>query len=427
MRSMARTPEQLVVDDARDFRVHTAAYADPSIFDLELERIFERTWVYVAHESEIPRPGDFRTTTIGTQPVIVSRGPDGAVNVLFNRCRHRGAVVCREEHGRTSQFRCPYHGWTYRVDGPLLAYPQPDGYPEDFDRSALGLAAAPRVGTYRGLIFASLSAQGEALEQRLSQVRPYIDLWCDRSPIGQVTLTRAMHRYRYPGNWKLQMDNGVDGYHGNYAHESFVKLMERAQETSFDEFAKLRRTGCTRGLSHGDGLIDRPYGGMAGQFDYLDPSLAEYHAQLEARYGPERAARLKGQQNLFVFPNLFLFESHVRVIRPVAFDETIVEMHPFMLDGAPEALNAARLQTHQRFFGPAGFGAPDDVEMFVNVWAGLRARAVEWLIFSRGLHRETVNEDGERVGASTDETPQRAAYREWRRLMAAGGPGASAP
>ena len=223
------------------------------------------------------------------------------------------------------------------------------------------------------------------------------------------------------------MDNGVDGYHGNYAHESFVKLMERAEETTFGEYATLRRTGYTRGLSHGDGLIDRPFGGMAGQFDYLDPSLTEYHAQLEDRYGAERAAKLKGQQNLFVFPNLFLFESHVRVIRPVSVDQTVVEMHPFLLEGAPEALNAARLKTHERFFGPAGFGAPDDVEMFINVWSGLKARAVDWMIMSRGLHREERTEDGEHVGASTDEAPQRAAWRSWHRLMMADDapPGAS--
>jgi phenylpropionate dioxygenase-like ring-hydroxylating dioxygenase large terminal subunit len=424
---MKLQPDMMVIDEEQDFRVHTSAYVDPAIFDLEMERVFEQTWVYVAHESEIPLPGDFRTSAIGIQPVIVSRGPDGSVSVLLNRCRHRGSIVCREERGRTAQFRCPYHGWTYRVDGPLLGIAQADGYPEAFDKSALGLASVARVAIYRGLIFASLAPDGEPLEERLDQVRKYVDIWADRSPSGRITLTQTMHRYGYPGNWKLQMDNGVDGYHGNYAHESFVKLMERAEETSFDQFANLRRTGYTRGLSHGDGLIDRPYGGMAGQFDYLDPSLTAYHALLDERYGPERAAALKGQQNLFVFPNLFLFEGHVRVIRPISHDQTIVEMHPFVLEGAPEAINAERLRTHERFFGPAGFGAPDDVEMFINVWSGLKARAVDWLIMSRGLHRESRNADGEYVGASTDEAPQRAAYREWRRLMTANGAHPIAP
>src|SRR5581483_8332026 len=348
-------PAALVVDRENDFRVHTRAYVDPEIFDLEMERIFGTVWVYVAHESEIPAPGDFRTSAIGTQPVIVTRSGDGAIHVLLNRCRHRGSVVCRDERGHGERFQCPYHGWVYGIDGALLGISQADGYPEDFDRATLGLMSAPRVACYRGLIFASLAAHGESLEQRLRDVRKYVDVWCDKSPTGTLRLTRSMHRYAYPGNWKLQLDNGVDGYHGNYVHESFLKIVERAGETTVGAFTNLRKTGSTRGLSHGDGLIDRPYGGMAGQFDYHDPLLEEYHEQLRQAYGPERTQAVLGQQNVLVFPNLFLFESHVRVIRPVALRETVVEMHPFALDGVSDELNQARIRTHERFFGPAGF------------------------------------------------------------------------
>src|SRR5207249_4377534 len=131
------------------------------------------------------------------------------------RCRHRGSAVARTERGNAVQFRCPYHGWVYRNDGTLLGCAQADGYPDDFDKSGLGLMHAPRVAIYRGLIFASLSPVGEPLEERLCQVRKYVDHWCDRSPVGKITLTHGVHRYSYPGNWKLQMDNGVDGYHGN--------------------------------------------------------------------------------------------------------------------------------------------------------------------------------------------------------------------
>ena len=414
---MKPDPAQLVVDQPRDFRVHTEAYTDPAIFALELQRIFEQTWVYVAHESQVPEPGDYCASAIGTQPVLITRGANRALHVLLNRCRHRGSVVCREERGHASHFRCPYHGWVYRNDGTLMGAAQPDGYPDDFDKASYGLLEAPRVASYRGLIFASLSSQGESLEERLAQVRKYADLWCDRSPTGTITLTQGLHRYSYPGNWKLQMDNGVDGYHGNYVHESFLKVVERAGEASVREVTSLRRTGYVRGLSHGDGIIDRPYGGMAGQFDYLAPELAEYHAVLRRAHGPERTAAILGQQNIFIFPNLFLFESHVRMIKPVSFDHTVVEMRPVMLDGAPPGLNSERLRTHERFFGPGGMGAPDDVEMFVNVQSGLQARAVEWLLMSRGLHREERTEDGEFVGASTDEAPQRAAWREWRRMM----------
>jgi benzoate/toluate 1,2-dioxygenase alpha subunit len=410
------TADALVVDEPGDFRVHTRAYTDSAVYQAELDRIFGAGWVYVAHEAEIPEPGDYRTTTIGTQPVVVTRSDDGAIHVLFNRCRHRGSVLCRDERGRSATFRCPYHSWVYANDGRLLGYAQRDGYDPERMHD-LGMLSPARVGVYRGLIFANGSPEGISLKERLRYVQRYIDLWIERSPTGRITFTRSKHKIAYPGNWKFQMENGADGYHGNYVHESFLDIVQRAGETTVSAFTNLRTTGSTRGLPYGDGFIDRPSGGMAGQFDYQEPRHAAYHERLEAAYGHERMLEILGQRNLLIFPNLFLFESHVRVIRPVSIDQSVVEMHPTLLNGVPDGFNEARLRTHERFFGPAGFGAPDDVEMFVNNAAGLRANAVDWVMMSRGMHRETINVDGEMVGHSTDEEPQRAMYRAWKAAM----------
>src|SRR5471030_2961303 len=98
-------------------RIAPSLYYDPALFEAELERIFYKTWIWVAHESELPNPGDFRTTTIGRQPVIVVRGKSGSINVLQNRCRHRGATVCEQHKGNARGFTCPYHSWTYGLDG----------------------------------------------------------------------------------------------------------------------------------------------------------------------------------------------------------------------------------------------------------------------------------------------------------------------
>jgi benzoate/toluate 1,2-dioxygenase alpha subunit len=405
----------LVVDRPGDFRVHTDAYVSPAIFELEMRRIFERTWIYIAHESQLPAAGDYITTTIGTQPVIVTRDTRGVVHVLLNRCRHRGSIVCRLASGRAAQFMCPYHNWVYASDGALISFAQKEGYPQDLDRADLGLARAA-VGTYGGLIFARLDPHGESLDARLAAVRRYIDLWNERSPHGRIRVTQSAHRIAYTGNWKLQMENGVDGYHGNYVHSSFMRIVDRAGERPVAAFTAVRDTGSTRGLAAGDGMIERPGGGMAGQFDYRDPRLASYHAQLDAAYGAERCEEVLGQRNLLIFPNLFLFESHIRVLQPVSAAQTIVTMYPTILEGVPDEMNVARLRAHERFFGPAGFGTPDDVEMFVNCESGLRAHAVSWVRLDRGLHRERLN-DGEPTGHSTDETPQRSAYRRWRELM----------
>src|SRR5699024_7875191 len=138
--------------------VHGDIYNDPEVFDIEMDKIFGQTWVYVAHESEVANPGDYKTTRIGKQPVIVSRSADtDEINVLFNRCRHRGASVCQKESGNANAFRCAYHGWTYANNGDLLGVPMKDGYGKEFDKSEMGLVKVACVDSYNGFIFASLN------------------------------------------------------------------------------------------------------------------------------------------------------------------------------------------------------------------------------------------------------------------------------
>src|ERR671930_2229978 len=172
--------DDLVVARPDTFQVHTDAYMDRDVFEAELRNIFERTWVYVGHESEIPDVGDYKTSIIGRQPMILSRHEDGRVYALLNRCRHRGAVVCREELGHSNYFRCPYHNWAYANDGALVGMAQAHGYPDDFDKRAWGLVRAPRMGSYRGLVFASLAPDGPSLEEYLAPLRRYVDWWLNR-------------------------------------------------------------------------------------------------------------------------------------------------------------------------------------------------------------------------------------------------------
>ena len=409
----------LVKDGESRFRLNSAVYTDQRLFDIELDRIFGHSWVFVGHEAMIPKPGSYLTTSIGTQPLIVSRDEDYRIHVLFNRCAHRGSVICREERGHANDFRCPYHGWVFGIDGHLVGAAQRNGYPNDFLEWGLRLEEVHRVASYRGLIFANLDPNAPPLDERLKYIRRYIDLWCERSPTGNLTLTEGTHRYEYPANWKLQAENGVDGYHGNYVHESFVNLLERSGERSEADTTRARNSvgsvNFAKGLAYGDGLLERE-GGMLGTFDYRSES--SYCKLLEEAYGPERANDIMMQRNIFIFPNLFLFESHIRVIIPIRADKTFIDVYPTCLGGVDDELNEARLYEHERFFGPSGFGAPDDIEIFVCTQTGAAATANPWLEFSRGIHRESVNEFGETVGHSTDEVPQRAFYREWRRVMA---------
>lgn len=410
--------DEVVVDRAQDFRVHRHVYTSPGIFDAEMERLFHRNWAYVGHESEVPRPGDYKTAYVGRYPVILSRSEDGTLHVLLNRCMHRGAVVCREDRGHANHFRCVYHNWVYQNDGTLVGAAQSSGYPADFADESKSLVRAARVEAYRGLVFASFNADVEPLATRLQHVARYIDAWADRSPEGRISLPRGCHRYEYPGNWKLQIENGVDGYHGNYVHESFTKILERAGQQSRKDVHRARNAvqegNHAKGLPRGDALLERKAGTL-GTFDYT--SRDDYRAQLHAAHGEDRFEDILTQRNILIFPNVMLFESHVRVIRPVSIDSTIVDNYPTWLEGVPDELNTERLREHERFFGPASFGATDDIEIFVQVQTGLKGEPAEWLDFSRGLNRETTKGQ-ECVGHSTDENPQRAIYRGWSESMA---------
>ena len=405
----------LVAESPRDFKVHTSVYTDPQIFEDEMRLIFEKTWVYVAHESEVQFPGDYKTAAVGRIPVIVSRSTDGQVHVLLNVCRHRGSAVCREERGNSQYFRCPYHSWVYGNDGTLVGIADRSGYPEGFSSEVGGLVKAPRVASYRGMIFASFSAGGESLEEYLGALKTYVDLWFSHSPGGRVRLGRP-YRAVYMGNWKFQLENSTDGWHARYVHESAIKTAEHFG--SRDRAAGWE--GYSRGFYQGHGLLERP------RTD-IPPEVAEefddHLALLECHYGAEMAQQMYARRHITIFPNIQLMEFKFRIIQPVAVDRTIVYEYPVELEDVPERINRAIFKRIAKDISVSSGSLissavnTDDVEIFARVQSGLRASRMEWVLLARGLHREEHLPNGETVGTNTDEVSQRAIYRAWARLM----------
>ena len=194
-------------------RIHRRVYADAEIFELEMERIFGRAWLFVGHTSQVPNPGDYFTTELGRQPVVMTRHRDGAVHVLFNRCTHRGAKVVNRRCGHAARLTCLYHGWSFDTDGALVGVPIPEGCAADFRKEEFGLARVPRTGEYRGFVFASLAATGASFEDHIGPIRSNIDDLVDRAPDGALAFDLGMHRYAFNGNWKLQVENVLDSYH----------------------------------------------------------------------------------------------------------------------------------------------------------------------------------------------------------------------
>jgi nitrite reductase/ring-hydroxylating ferredoxin subunit len=381
--------EELVTDD---WRLHGSIYRSAEIFRREQEVIFRTAWLYVAHESEIAQPGDYKTTYAGTQPVIVSRGADdGAVHVLLNRCRHRAARVCHDESGSAHFFRCPYHGWTYHNTGALRGITYDDGY-EDLDRSGLGLAALPRVACFAGFIFASFTADGPSLTEYLGNAAPYLQRVAAQHPAG-IRLGAGAHQMTYPGNWKLQVENSIDGYHFSFVHRSFMEVVadRSGSATSLQDLAS------------------------AGDVSVID--LGGGHAVADR--GDATQGTLGGIPfNLNVFPNLCVLGLQVRHVIPKSVARTEVCLYPMLHAGASAEHNASILRAHEDFNGPAGAGTADDMEIaFFRVGDGLEATENDWLVLSRGLHRERPGENGVLIGHSSDEVAQRAFYRRWRQLM----------
>lgn len=419
--------DTLVVDRAGEFRVDGSIYTSPRIFQEEMDRVFGKTWVFVAHDSEIPAPGDFKTAYIGARPVIVSRDKEGRIHVLLNRCRHRAAAVSRDLSGNTTHFTCKYHGWSYRSDGSLMTMAMHrGGYPDDIDKSAMGLMPAARVDSYRGLIFASMAAEGPTLREHLGPALPYIDRQFDCSPTGKIAVRRGAHRTVYRGNWKFQAENSTDGYHGNFVHQSFWKLMSRfgnegGQHGNYVELdiAKIfqrREQGRTVGFRGGHGLLQYP-APETGIASLRTGPHADYARAMEASYTPARLDEIMPQHNLWIFPNLGILLDQIRVVQPLAPDLTEVDLYFYDLDGVSDAYNQARFDGYERFFGPASFGSPDDVEMFAINQTGLGAGEVKWLELGRGLGRQQPDGDDGLAGHPSDETPQRAFHRQWAAMM----------
>ncbi len=401
-------------------RVHGSLYRDPRIFARELEAIWHKVWVYIGHDSEVKRPGDYVRRQIGVQPVLMIRDDDGDVKVLFNRCRHRGNLVCARDRGHAETLRCPYHGWTYGRSGALLVPTFEEGYDGQLRREDFGLSAAPRVARYRGLVFASAAATGPSLDEHLGPVKEYIDLFMDVSPTGEIELDTGVQKLRYRGNWKFLPENSLEGdYHGPFIHRIAFELHARRSGLDMSSLYENEIPDVIRSLPGGHMVEDYRGATMAPPKRNPSPARQAYVAMMGERYGAAKARQLTSTipPLVYVFPNLIYIMTHLRRVQPVRVDETFVYYQPMLLKDAPDEVNEARLREHEFGFGPAGLISPDDVEIMERNQRGVVAEANDWQFIGRGLHRETRHADGGVSGFTMDECHLRGMWRHYASLM----------
>lgn len=401
-------------------RVHGSLYRDPAIFQRELAAIWNKVWVYIGHESEVPSPGDFVRRDIGKQPVLMIRGDDGQIRVFYNRCRHRGNLLCNRDSGNAESFRCPYHAWTYAKDGALLEPTFEEGYADNLSRDQFGLTPLPRQDAYRGLIFGSLSASGITLREHLGGVTEFIDLFMDISPTGAIDLGAGAQKLRYRGNWKLLPENSLEGdYHGPFIHRIAFELHSRRTGLSMSSLYENQVPDVIRSLPGGHMVEDYRGAAMTPPKRPPSPARQAYIAALEARYGAAKARELLSTipPLVFVFPNLIYIMTHIRRVQPVSVDETFVYYHPLLLQGVAPEINEARLREHEFGFGPAGFISPDDIEVMERNQIGVQARGNDWQYIARGLHRVRQLPDGGTGGYTMDENHLRGMWQHYAELM----------
>lgn len=407
------------------FRVRSLAYTEDEVLKAEQKLIFEKTWGYLCHESEIPNVGDYRTAYIGRQPVLAVRGRDKVVRAFINRCPHRGAALCRETGGNARAFICPYHGWSFDLAGNLLGITDRNvagGYADDFD-APKGLFELPHCATYRGFVFGNLNPNALPLLDFLGRSREVIDNKLDMSPVGEIRVKSRPYVVNYQGNWKFSAENIVDQYHFMYVHNPFAKLQAKFGDSTGDfgvhvggNAAAMKGTryhGSGWGTAQGHGILSQP----TTREKMAKNPFAPLFDQLAEKYDEETLLKIAGKASASIFPSLGIIHHQIRTWRPLSPELTEVVVYPYELVGVEDELNAGMLRSQERFYGPAGYGMPDDVDIFSQNAEGLRGTALEWLILERGLPSDVTHDDGDIEGLSTSEAPQRGFWRAWVKAM----------
>ena len=418
----------------RPTEVHKDLFIDDEIFDLEMEQLFANTWIYVGHASQVPNVGDFYTTTVGDQPVVMVRHTDKTVKVLHNRCPHKGVMVAGDVCGNTGKFfRCPYHAWTFKTDGQLLSIPLKKGYDPDVFKAceaSQGMAAVEQVRDYREFIFCRLSPEGQSFEEFFGASLSTIDNMIDRSPEGKLEVAGGVLRYLHDCNWKMLVDNQTDTCHPMVAHESSagtaVRVWEEAPEGTPKPMAVEQFAPFISPYEFFEGMGIRVWEnghghtGVSNSIHAAYSQVPGYLEAMQASYGAERAQEILGntRHNTTYFPNIMVKGpiQTLRIFKPLAANKTLVESWTFRLVGAPDKMLERTLMYNRLINAPTSVVGHDDHEVYERSQHGLHSRGRDWVNVARLYEADEPTRKNEEVNG-TSEWQMRNQYQAWARYM----------
>lgn len=349
-------------------------FSDPTIYELEMEKVFARAWLFICHESQLQRAGDFFQTYMGEDRVIAVRDKQGGINVLLNSCRHRGNSVCRADTGNASSFMCAYHGWTYDLKGDLVGVPGfKEVYYGELDREHWGLGKAAQVTSYKGFVFATLSPEAPALDEYLGEGGLFcIDQLADR---GDMTVLGGIMKFNIDANWKFAMDNNQDFYHPSISHASAFQSRFRQESQQLEDLqTALGNAGAQ--AAPGDYSLTQPgivilseYGHQSST-SYLPENWEERPIyawrntpEIRSRYGTLGSKLAVVHCN--IFPNAWFAVNSFQLVvvhQPKGPTKTELWYFCFVDKNQTEDINEGWRKRNMWSLGPAGLLEQDDGE-----------------------------------------------------------------
>jgi phenylpropionate dioxygenase-like ring-hydroxylating dioxygenase large terminal subunit len=415
-------------------QVHRDVYVSDAVYRAEMKHLFANTWVFVGHDSQTPKKGDYITTQIGDQPVIQVRHSDDSIHVLYNRCPHKGTKIAIDRSGNTGKFfRCPYHAWSFKTNGCLLAIPLKKGYDGtglDKTESAKGMKPVGAVKVYRGFVFARLAEDGIGFDEFFGDSLSSLDNLVDRSPEGRVEISGPPLRYMHKCNWKMLVENQTDTCHPMVAHESSAgTAINIYKEMGEPEPRPAAMQIIAPFMSpyeffEGMGIRTWPNGhghtgvNMSIHSDY--DAIPGYFEAMCNTYGENRAKEIldENRHNTIYFPNIMVKAplQQIRNFIPLGPDKTLVESYVYRLVGAPEQLVAMSAMYNRMINAPTSIVGHDDLEMYERAQEGLHSDGLEWVNIQR-LYQNDEDYSKEAVENGTTERQMRNQFDAWVRFM----------